>query len=325
LAAFYPHPSIGDGRGLLGAGLAALLVLVAVTVLFVRLRRRLPQLLVGWLWTLGMLVPVIGIVQVGEQAWADRYAYLPLVGIQIGIVFALAALAPRLRPALAIAAAVVVIVLAGRTSIEAGYWKDSRTLFERALAVTEANWVAHNNLGLVLLEQRELAPAEQHFRAACAAHPRFPEARFNLGLTLQAAGRVAEAEGAWREALALQPGHAQSLVGLAALARNAGDVERANELHQRAIDENPELGFPWAAFARALLEQGELDRAANCASGALRLDERLSDPHLVLGEIALHRNDLDAAAKRQAPAARDRARRVGRRPRGARRPAHPQR
>ena len=295
LAVFHPHPSLLANGNVLGPGLGAGLVLVLVSFAFVCLRRRLPQVLVGWLWFLGMLVPVIGIVQVGVQAYADRYAYLPLVGLQIALVFGLVELSPRRGPLLASAACGALVVLAIRTRIESEHWRDSRSLFERALEVTETNWIAHNNLGLVLLEGRELERAEQHFRAAIDASPRFTEAHYNLGVALQAQGRPDEARAAFQAALETSPEHGATLARLGQLARTSGDKALANELLERAVEADPGHAPSWAALARALFDQGDLDRAANCAASAVRLDASLADAHLVLGEVALRRGQLDAA------------------------------
>ncbi len=299
LAVFYPHPSLVSGRvllpGLLGGGLV-----VALSLLALLRARRWPWFFTGWFWFAGQLVPVIGLVQVGDQAWADRYAYLPLIGLYLALVFGLSELArarPRLAP-LGIAVPPVLVALAIVTTRQVGFWKDSRTLFEHALAVTDRNWVAHNNLGLVYLERRELARASQHFQEAAAIAPWFVQARFNLGQAQLAAGEIEEAVRSYQQALVIRPGHPESLLALANLARASGEAAQALALFEQAVEKNPRDPLPLVAFARVLLEEGETDRATNCATSALQLDERLAEAHQILGEIALARAQLDEAGRR---------------------------
>ncbi len=300
LAVFYPHPAL-IGKDPLVPGVLGWLVVLGVWAISLRVSRRAPWFFVGWSWFVGMLVPVIGLVQVGDQAWADRYAYLPLIGLQVAVVFSLAELArrrPALAPHLALAALAGLVACGIAAGVQVGHWKDSAALFQRALAVTEKNWVANNNLGLVHLERRELARALEHFQSAAADNPRFVQARFNLGVARQAAGELEPAVREFQQALAIRPGHPESLVALASLARASGDRAQAEAFYEQALQANERDPLPWAAFARMLLEEGELDRAQNCATSALRLDPRLAEAELVLGEIALQRGDVESSGRR---------------------------
>jgi len=168
LAAFYPHPLL-TGASLVGPGALGLALAALGSALALLGRRRAPAFFSGWFWFLGMSVPVLGLVQVGDQAWADRYAYLPTIGLYLAVVFGLReCLAERTSWLVGANAAVLValVALAWVTLRTLPHWQDSRTLFERALAVTEGNWIAHNNVGLVYLERREVQRARQHFQAA---------------------------------------------------------------------------------------------------------------------------------------------------------------
>ncbi len=231
LAAFYPHPVL-LGHGVLVSGLLGAVVLGLGCALAWRARRGAPAFLVGWLWFLGMLVPVIGLVQVGDQGWADRYAYLPTIGLYLALAFPLQdllATRARLRTPVLCAAWLAVAALALVTLRTLPHWRDSHSLFERALAVTEGNWIAHNNLGLALLEAGQTEPARAHFEAALRAHPRFPNARYNLGLAQELAGDPDAAEQSYRTFLAAQPQSTAALQRLAALARARGDAPAALE------------------------------------------------------------------------------------------------
>ena len=204
LAVFYPHP---------GATLSAwtvagsAVILTALTIWTIHERRSRPYLLLGWAWYLMTLAPVVGIVQVGWQARADRYTYIPLIGIFLGVVWALSdrfADRPALLSGMASAA---LVVLGVGAFVQAGYWRDSETLFQHALAVTENNAVAHNNLGTALLRRGLPSQAEEHFAEAVRIDPSFADAHSNLGVALGRQGDIDEAILEFQRALDLEPDH----------------------------------------------------------------------------------------------------------------------
>jgi tetratricopeptide (TPR) repeat protein len=210
LACFYPHPaSIGERTGLLQA-LGAAALLAGITWLAVAARRSRPWLLFGWAWYLISLVPVIGLVQVGSQTRADRYTYVPMIGIFIALVWELACrvrgrdIARRVASAaggVAVAALGIVAFLQVRT------WRDDEALYTRALRVTRDNWLASNNLGNVWLSRGEPARALTVFQDAVRMKPDYEQARYNEGLALEALERPEEAVGAFRESVRLDPGN----------------------------------------------------------------------------------------------------------------------
>jgi len=166
LAVFYPH-SGADLSGL-GVGLSALLLLALTATAWLQRVER-PYLAVGWLWYLGMLVPVIGLVQVGSQAMADRYTYLPLIGLAIAVAWGVPELFARLpgrRIAVPLLAVSAVAALTVTTSLQLRHWRDSEALFRHSLRVTERNHVAHSYLGAALLEQGRTAEAIREFENA---------------------------------------------------------------------------------------------------------------------------------------------------------------
>ena len=297
LAAFYPHPRLtGEDvlvRGLAGAALALGLSLVAW-----RMRAALPALFTGWFWFLGMLVPVIGLVQVGDQAWADRYTYLPEIGLALALVFGplehLRAQPARRGPLVA-GACVAAGALAVVTLRTLPHWKDSQSLFERALAVTERNWIAHNNLGLAFLARRETAPARAHFTTALALAPWFHRARYNLALALEVDGERAEAERNYRLFLAAVPGSPLALERLAALERHR-DKTPIEDLLQ-AVSASPKDARAWADLSRALLERGDDEGAGMAAKQSQFHDPELADSYRVLTEVALRRGALEEASR----------------------------
>lgn len=205
LAILYPHP--GDSVPT-GKAIAAGILLTLLTAASVRLAARRPHLLVGWFWYLGTLIPVIGLVQVGVQSLANRYTYIPLVGIFIAITWDLNVLRERLRmrrfypvvfPMLALS---VLVVISG---IQARHWKNSVTIFRHALKFTSNNWVAHLNLGWALEQTGKFDEAMFQYRESIRVQPRNPYAHNNLGYLLDLQGRTDEAILHYREALQLKP------------------------------------------------------------------------------------------------------------------------
>jgi protein O-mannosyl-transferase len=205
LAVFYPHP---ENRLPLWEIISSLLLLICVTAVAVTLRKHRPYLITGWLWYLGMLVPVIGLVQVGWQGRADRYTYLPQIGLYIAVTWAVADLTTlwrRQRTILTVAALLTIVVLSWRAWIQTWYWRDSETLFNHALAVTTNNDVAENNLGIEYLRQGNVDGAISLLQTAVDLRPDNSPAHENLAKALLQKGNVADALIHYRKLLELQP------------------------------------------------------------------------------------------------------------------------
>ncbi|HEX8651707.1 MAG TPA: tetratricopeptide repeat protein [Pyrinomonadaceae bacterium] len=204
LAVLYPHP--GDKLPLWHA-LIASIVLISLTLLVIRARKKYPYLLTGWLWYLGTLVPVIGIVQVGGQSMADRYAYVPLIGLFIIIAWGTADLTRSLRFRiywLAAASALVLIALMMTTWRQLSHWQNSVTLFEQAIKMTDDNAIAHNNLGAVLVRNGRLDEGLAHLNEAVRIYPNYGTAYDNIAVTLYQQGNIMmRDESRWPEAIAL--------------------------------------------------------------------------------------------------------------------------
>ena len=189
LAVFYPHPGSLSLWRTAGAGL----LLTAVTALILRWYRERPYLCVGWFWFLGTLVPVIGLVQVGLQAMADRYVYFPLIGLLILLVWGAADLLGGRRAGLALLTGIMVILITTAsiwTRQQVSYWQNSRTLFEHALAITGGNPIAHSNLAHALFGEGDWRGAEAHYREAIRIDPKYANAYDNLGAVLARQGRI---------------------------------------------------------------------------------------------------------------------------------------
>jgi len=242
LAVFYPHP---ENRLPLWEISLALIVLVAITATAFRLRKKAPYIVTGWLWYLGMLVPVIGLVQVGWQGHADRYTYLPQIGLYIAVTWAVTDLTRSRRfqrMALGVAALIVVGALSWRCWLQTSYWRDSETLFTHALAVTSNNDVALNNLGIIFLEKGQLDDAISKLQAAIDLRPENGPAHDNLAKAFLKKGQVAEAMVHYRKLLDIEPENveARNTVGTALIQQ--GHVKEAIDQWQDVLAIQPENG-----------------------------------------------------------------------------------
>lgn len=230
LAVFYPHPA-SLGRGIPpGEVVVAGAFLVAVTFACIRLFRRRPYLLAGWMWYLGTLVPVIGLVQVGGQAMADRYTYIPLVGLFLMAAWGTWDLLAGIRQGRAVYAAgwvAIVLCLCAASYAQAGYWRDSVTLFTRTLQVTKDNWLIHNNLGNAFLGRGRPYDAIPHLLTSLRMKPGNAMARVNLGNAYRKTGRTEEGEAQYWEALRLDPRNVTAKINVAVVFAEKGRIDEA--------------------------------------------------------------------------------------------------
>ncbi len=297
LAVFYPHP-----RQALPAWqvLGAVLLLAGITLLAVRTARRWPYLLVGWLWFLGTLVPVIGLVQVGAQALADRYMYVPLIGLFVAIAWALADVLRYRWELRGVLFLLVGLVLAGcgvLTLVQLRSWRNSVTLWEHALQVTDDNYVAHNNLGVLLaLDPRQANRALEQFDKAIQIKPDFVAALVNRAAELRKRGRLKEAEQDAREALKAQPEDAAAHNTLAVLLATQGEFAAAEREFQTALRLDPENAQAHVNFGMLLEHRGRYQEAADHYAEAARLRP---------GEPAFQRQVRPPPRQRPAPSSSD--------------------
>jgi len=242
LAVFYPHP---ENRLPVWEISLALIVLVGITAAAFVFRKRAPYLMTGWLWYLGMLVPVIGLVQVGWQGHADRYTYLPQIGLYIAVTWAVTDLTRSWRlQRIALSAAVLVVVgaLSWRSWLQTSYWRDSETLFTHALAVTSNNDVALNNLGIIFLDKGQLDDAISKLQAAIDLRPENAPAHDNLAKALLKKGQVAEAMVHYRKFLELEPANVEARNTLGTALIQQGHVREAIDQWQEVLALQPENG-----------------------------------------------------------------------------------
>jgi protein O-mannosyl-transferase len=273
LAPLYPHP--GESLAVWQVAVSAL-VLLAVTGVVLRFRSR-RYLLTGWLWFLGTLVPVIGLVQVGDQAMADRYAYIPLVGIFIMIAWGAADLADSRQISFSgrlIPVACVLLALGFATNRQLSYWSSNYDLWTHALAVTDRNFIAQNNLGGALLLLGKPDEAYSHFQAAAEINPNDPMSRSNLGAYLQEHGKLSEAMAQYDRTISLTSDAgllAATYSNLGAAYRKLGEDEKARDSYDQALRLNPNQSNAYLGLGELLEKQNQLDDAIHNYSKAVEL------------------------------------------------------
>jgi Flp pilus assembly protein TadD len=268
LAVYYPFaPTAIPAWHIIGATL----LLIGITAFCFFQWKIRPYLIVGWLWFLGTLVPVIGLVQVGGQTMADRYFYIPSIGLFIAIVFGLADIAKMLRVSRSLSVAIagaVLLALATLTNAQVHRWRDSITLFQHTLAVTPPNLPIEYNLGHVLGEEGKYDEAAPHLEKALQIKPDFFDGLLNMGITRAQQGRTAEAIACYQRAIRVQPNsakaHAELGVALAKQSRNDAalvELMRALEFAPNDADVQTNLGLVLARLGRIQEALDELHQA----------------------------------------------------------------
>lgn len=279
------------------AAAAALLVGVSLGVL-VQIRRR-PYLTVGWFWYVGTLVPVIGLVQVGGQAMADRYTYIPLIGLFIMIAWGAAEcfLGWRYkRIFLSCTAGMAVIVLMILTHSQIRHWANSVALFEHAVKATGGTWVAYNNLANALNDTGKADEAIRHYEIALQKDPPEPEGIYNnMALVLASAGRNQEAIERYSEALRINPDYADAHINLGAVLARQGKIDDAFHHYFDAIRLEPNSEKGHYNLANILLAQGQIDAAVSHYAKAVYINPSFAESHNGLGLALMQSGKLAEA------------------------------
>jgi tetratricopeptide (TPR) repeat protein len=282
LAAYYPYPR-GYPLALVIGSIVLLAGMSAAALLFAR---RYPYLTTGWFWYLGTLVPAIGIVQVGTQAMADRYTYIPLIGLFVAITWGGFDILSRWAvPGRAIAAAAGAIVLACTIAsyFQARHWESSATLWTHALAVTSDNYGAHTYMGNALAVQDDLTGAIAQYREAIRILPDYPEAHNNLGPALARTGKLDEAVAEFREAIRLRPAYADAHSNLGLALASQGKLDEAITHYNEALQLDPDhagahgnLGFAYRALGRTNDAMREFETSLRINPGKSDVREALA-------------------------------------------------
>lgn len=281
LGVFYPLPAAWPA--VMVAGAATLLL--AITGVTIAAWRRRPHVAVGWLWYLGTLVPMIGLVHLGEQARADRYTYFPAIGLFVMLVWSI----PDRPRVPAVRAAVAMAILGGLgvlTWTQVGYWRNSRTLFEHALAVSPDASPAHDHLGMALADQGDIDAAIKHYQEAIRLDPRAARAYGNLGVAHANRGKIDEAIKDYEQALAIRPGWSVLHANLASAYTQQNQLDRATDQLREAVRLESTVPEYHYNLAVVYAQQDKHDEAAAAFREALRLRPRYPDALIGLGDTA---------------------------------------
>jgi protein O-mannosyl-transferase len=296
LAVLYPYPThMLPGWQIWGAGL----FLVCVSVFTLRFLRRMPYLLIGWLWYLGTLVPVLGLIQGGLwPARADRWAYVPLIGIFIMVTWGVAEFGarwPQMKPWIRTFAAIVLLVLATQTWKKLGYWQNSIALFRHAVKVTQDNYIAHNNLGSALMDQGLIAEAANHYLEALRINPGYETPYNNMGIIAEKYGRIDEAIDCYQKTLHLKPDNELAHYNLGNALAKKGRIDEAIQHYREALRIRPDYVKVHYSLGNLLADQKRFDEAAKHYLKALQIKPDFVEACNNLGNALAAQNLLDEA------------------------------
>jgi protein O-mannosyl-transferase len=294
LSVLYPHP----GHWPVWQVACAALLLAAITAGVIWRGRAEPYLVVGWFWFLGMLAPTIGLVQVGIQSMADRYSYLPSVGIAIMVVWGASDLLARRSEGkwiLGMAGGLAIMACMVLTPIQVQYWHDSDALFEHAIDVTKNNYLAYNNLGYFLSNRGETEKSMLYYKSALQINPNYDEAHNNLGYALAELGRYQEATNEYIKALSLNPKLTEAHNNLGNALGSLGLNDAAIHEYQVALEEDPRHADAHNNYGIALAMSGHLDEAIAQFRLAVLYKENYASAHSDLGNALALKGDLAGA------------------------------
>jgi tetratricopeptide (TPR) repeat protein len=295
LAVLYPLTARSVG---VSGVVLSVVVLAGISTGVLVLRRRRPYLLTGWLWYLIMLVPVIGIIQVGVQARADRYTYLPQIGLYLLLTWGAAELCAgwrHRRVVLGGCATVILVALIFCARAQTAYWRNSESLWTHTLACNSDNYTAHNNLGDALLQKGNVDEAIVQYQKALQIYPDYAEAHYNLGCALLKKGNVDEAITQYQKALQITPDDAGVHNNLGNALLTKGNVDEAVAHFQQALQITPDFAEARYNLGNALLTKGNVDEAIVHYQRALQIEPDYAEAHNNLGNALLKKGSMDEA------------------------------
>jgi tetratricopeptide (TPR) repeat protein len=294
LCALYPYPDRWPVPTILLAGLLVL----GLSILVFAMRRHWPFILTGWLWYLGTLVPVLGLVPVGAQAMADRYSYIPSIGILIIVVWGTCQMTRGWHYqgiGLGAAGGVLALVCIVLTRHQIGYWKNDISVWQRAVAVTGNNYDAHNMLGRAFAVRGRMDEAIREFQEVVRLNPSFAEAHNSLGRAFAAMGRMNEAIACYQKALETQPDCFVAQIDLSNLLHQMGRLDEAIIQYQKALQIKPDYMEAQNDLGITLLKKGSVDEAIVHYQKALQIKPDYAEAHNNLGFALYSKERFDEA------------------------------
>jgi tetratricopeptide (TPR) repeat protein len=294
LAVFYPISAIPVWQFFIAS-----LFLIIVTVFVCRYFRKYPYLFIGWFWYLGTLVPVIGLIQVGSQAMADRYAYVPLIGIFIIMAWGITDIARTkyLKNIVAIVSGISLIILFIITSFQIQYWRDTTSLFERAVNVTKNNFTAKFGLGNELLKRNKIDEAIKHYYESLILDPENDTILAAFAWALHMKGENDKAIDMLRLALRFNPKSMDAHNRLGVILFQEGHIDEAIIEYKKAIDLNNDELLPHRNLGNALVEKGKIDEAINEYREVLRINPQYAGAHDKIAMLLMSQNKNVEAIK----------------------------
>ena len=296
LAVFYPYPELLPIWKVAGAGL----LLVFVSFLAILAARKRPYLVVGWFWYLGTLVPVIGLMQAGSQAMADRFTYVPLIGLFIMIVWGVQDILAGWRyrgVVLSISGGLLLSILIIITRLQVKHWQNDVTLFKHSVNANTNNYLSHSILGVALYQEGKSQEAIDHFSEALRIKPDHTETHNGLGVVLASQGRYQEAIAHFKEALKIKPDDAGAHNNLGLALERQGKHQEAMAHYARALRIKPDYAEAHNNLGVFLLRKGKNQEAIPYFTDALRLKPDYAEAHINLGLAYLMIGNRDSAMK----------------------------
>jgi Flp pilus assembly protein TadD len=290
MAVLYPHP----GELPLWQIVGACLLLISISLLAISTAKQRPWFIVGWLWYIGTLVPVIGLVQVGTQAMADRYTYVPLIGIFIVIAWfvpELVARRPHKKILLATLAIICLSILMTATWIQVRYWENSTALFKHTLNVTANNHIAHTKLGEALAEQNRTVEAIRHYSEALRIEPGFVQAHLNMGDAHASLGNSEDAVYYYNKALQKKPNYEKAHNNLGNVMARQGNFEAAVYHYNEALKINPNYAGAYYNLGKIAANQGKIEEAIFYFKKTLEVSPNMAEALYNLSWIAATAKD----------------------------------
>jgi protein O-mannosyl-transferase len=266
LSVYYPHPFLGNVGIPIWKLAGAIALLGSISYLAFRQRRERPFLVVGWLWYLGTLVPAIGLVQVGGQAMADRYTYLPLIGIFIMMTWGVPSWLENLRPRRIVLKTSLIVLFMGLTLmawIQASYWRDRVTLLTHSLAVTPNNWFVMNALGNVFLENGQYQEAIRSCEESVRIYPDYWEAWHNMATAYMILGEYRKAIPCYQKALQTKYSLVDAWYKIGLAYTKLGEPDRAIPYYRETIRLNPDFFDAWQSLGQAYDRTGQAQKAGD--------------------------------------------------------------
>ncbi|MBC2717653.1 MAG: tetratricopeptide repeat protein [Desulfobacteraceae bacterium] len=282
LAFLYPHPEMLPWWKVLGA----CLILFIITFLAIRMASRHPYFIVGWLWFLGTLVPVVGFVQVGMQSMADRYTYIPMIGLLTGFSWGISELVEgwKNKKALLVASTTILFsLLIAVTWKQVGYWKNSKEMLEHTLRVTSNNYIAHDTLGVELFRQGKTEKAIHHYLKAIQIYPKNYYTHFNLGAARYQQGKTEDAIQHYLKAIQFEPNYAMAHCNLGSAFYQKNEYEKATDHYLTALKVKPDYVDAHFNLGVLYYTTGKMDEAISCFLKAVKLKPDLVNAYYYLG------------------------------------------